>query len=86
MKKPKHTKAPFHVTVLDDFDAVRYAIQEDKSESVLDEEALANKRLLEAAPFLLQELRFATTLLANKYHAPDDELVTLYQALLKAEG
>jgi len=82
----KHTKAPWSVVIVETFDTVQYHIQQDKSESAFDAEALHNRLLIEQAPVLLVELQRAVDLLQVKYMAPDDELIPLLQVILKAGG
>jgi hypothetical protein len=86
MKRPRHTPEPWHVVILESFDVVSYTIQEDHSENEDDPEAIANKHLIQAAPFLLKELRLAVALLKNRYAAPDDETLSMVHALLKGDG
>lgn len=82
----KTTKAPWRVVIVETFDSISYSIQQDKSEHDDDPEAIANKHLIQAAPFLRDELRHALALLINKYGAEDDEVLSMQHALARADG
>lgn len=81
----KHTQGPWTVNILDRQGNYRLSVRTNVS----SEEALANAKLMEAAPDLLEALKSTLILLEKSYETEDDLFGLIDQVkktIAKAEG